>query len=87
MNDGPRISKRLVDIWGASVKARRTQLDLSQDELALVSGVTQQTISNLELGKGLPRDDIKIALALALGTSPAVLFPWPDMSELVDGAA
>jgi transcriptional regulator with XRE-family HTH domain len=83
VNDGPRISKRLQDIWGINLRACRVDLGLSQDQLADCSKVTQQTISNIENGRGLPRDDIKIALARALGTTPGELFPWPPMEDLV----
>lgn len=88
MNTGPRTTKRLADLWGERVKARRTQvLQCSQDKLAELAGVTQQTISNLESGKGLPRDDVKVAIARACGTSPDELFPWPSMAELDEDAA
>lgn len=84
MNTGPTTSKRLADIWGASLKARRTEtLQASQDALAELSGVTQQTISNIEAGKVLPRPETQFALAKATGTTVAKLFPWPAMDEVV----
>lgn len=82
MNDGPRISKRLADHWGERVAARRKALKWTQTQLAEVSGVTQQTISNIEAGAGLPRDDIKLALSIALGLPPAELFEWPPTDTL-----
>lgn len=82
MNDGPRISLRLCDAWGARVKERRLRFGLTQDRLAELAGVTQQTVSNIEAGAHLPRDDVKINLARALGTTPGELFPWPSMQEL-----
>jgi len=74
-------------MWAERVIERRKQFGWTQDQLAEISGITQQAISQIERGTGLPRDDSKIALARALGTTPGELFPWPPMSELMDGAA
>jgi len=43
--------------------------DLSQSQLAKISGVSQQTISGIEKGKNIPRLDIALAIAKALGIS------------------
>ena len=83
VNERPRVNTRLAALWGNAVKTRRTQFGLSQGRLAEIAGVAQQTISNLETGAHIPRDDVKVALSRALGTSPADLFPWPPMQDLV----
>jgi transcriptional regulator with XRE-family HTH domain len=87
VNHGPAISQRLTEIWGARVSSRRQQLGLTQEQVAQISGLSQQTISNIEAGRHLARDDVKIALAKALGTTPGELFPWPPMEDLIGGAA
>ncbi len=87
MNTGPLISQRLADAWASNVVARRKALGLSQEQVAELSGLTQQGVSQIESGAVLARDDSKVALCRALGTRPDVLFPWPPMEELIGGAA
>lgn len=83
VNIRPAVNRRLAGEWGQKVKTRRAQLGLTQAQLAELGGMTQQTVSNLEAGLHIPRDDIKVMVARALGTSPGELFPWPPMAELV----
>ena len=84
MNTGPRTTRRLADQWGQLVRDRRCDvLRFSQDQLAEVSGVTQQTISNIEAGKVLPRPETQYALARAMGTTVTDLFVWPAMADVV----
>lgn len=87
VNDGPRVSKRLADLWAERIIQRRKQFGLTQERLAELSGLTQQGISQIERGEVLPRDDSKLYLARALGTTPGELFSWPPMSDLIEGAA
>lgn len=52
---------------GASIRSRRNELELTQGELADVSGVTLRFVSELERGKGTAQfDGIRRVLA-ALG--------------------
>lgn len=87
MNTGPIVSRRLADIWAANVRARREELGFSQDQVAELSCLTQAAVSQIERGAVLPRADSMVALARALGTDPGVLFPWPPMADLIEGAA
>ena len=64
----------LTQVWGRAVVSRRTELGLSQKELADRSGTTQQHLSLIERGAVEPRADLKRRLAEALDTSPGVLF-------------
>ncbi len=87
MNTGPIVSQRLADSWASKVIERRKALGLSQVQVAELAGLTQQGVSQIESGEVLPRDDSKVALAKALGTTPGELFPWPPMKDLIGGAA
>lgn len=72
--------------WGRRVQERRKELGLTQTQLADLCDVTQQTISQVESGRIVPVDRLKIGLAHALGTRPGVLFPWPDTVGIAGGA-
>lgn len=82
MNDY-RIAKRNVDVSvGESVKILRELQELSQNELAQVSGIPQSTISAIENDRvqlGVERAKV---LARALHCHPAVLvFPGWDIEH------
>lgn len=68
----------LGEIWGQRIAERRALLGLSQAQLADLCGVEQQTISRAELGKTIPRDALKLAIARNLGEPMTVLFAWPE---------
>lgn len=78
----PRITYRsvtesvLVD-WGERVRERRERLGLSQEAVAELAGIRQGTWSKIEAGRHEPRIAQKFAIAAALGTTPAKLFPYP----------
>lgn len=67
---------------GEAVKILREKNELSQQELAVASGLSQSTISSIEserIGLGIERAKV---LAKALNTHPAVLaFPDWDSSQ------
>jgi len=82
MNDY-RLAKRNVDVSvGESVKILRELQELSQNELARVSGIPQSTISAIENDRvqlGVERAKV---LARALHCHPAVLvFPGWDIEH------
>lgn len=54
-----------------------------------MAGITQAGVSLVESGRAVPQVPTILALARALGTTPAELFPWPPMEELIEslGAA
>jgi transcriptional regulator with XRE-family HTH domain len=60
-------------LLGRSLVAARTANQMTQQELALVSGVSRATIAEIESGKGDPRLSNIVALARALRTSPMML--------------
>lgn len=71
--------------WGSRVRGRRLDQRLTQAQLAALigdDGVTVQTISKLERGELVPRDYLKLALALALCVEVQKLFPMPARSAI-----
>jgi transcriptional regulator with XRE-family HTH domain len=65
--------------WGAKVRKRRQARGWSQQQLgdACVPSIDQTTISRIELGAAGTTDELRIAIARALDTTPATLFAWP----------
>lgn len=63
----------LVRIFAANVRARRTELKLSQAQLAKASSVTQPCIAQIESGKRAPSIEFLAPLAVALSTTPDAL--------------
>lgn len=61
--------------WATRVHQRRTELGITQVQLARIAGVTQQAISRLERGEVAPRIRTMRAVAGALGTTVEALFP------------
>ena len=57
------------------IREKRMALGLSQVQLALLTGVANSVISDFELGKRAPWPKARKALARALKTSEAQLFP------------
>jgi transcriptional regulator with XRE-family HTH domain len=55
------------------IKALRKERGMDQDALALASGVSKGSIVRYELGTSVPRVDIVVSLARALGCSCDVL--------------
>lgn len=62
------MDERMVQI-GKRLRDRRKQMNLSQDKLAELAGVTGQTISVAELGKKAMRADTIIGICNALDIS------------------
>ena len=59
------------------MKAARVGKDLSQDELAKLTGVSRQTISAIEKGDYNPTINLCIAICRVLGKTLDELF-WPE---------
>ena len=63
---------------GIKIRERREELEMTQEELAIKSGVSRQTISSLETGK---YDNVLVgtlaAIAMALGTTVDKIF-YPE---------
>jgi transcriptional regulator with XRE-family HTH domain len=61
--------------WGANIRALRKSHSLSQAQLASQLGVSPQSVYNWERGLNAPRDEQKLAIAKALNSDVAYLFP------------
>jgi transcriptional regulator with XRE-family HTH domain len=57
------------------IRRRRQDMGISQVRLATLTGIANGVISDFELGKRLPWPRARKALARALGTTEAELFP------------
>jgi transcriptional regulator with XRE-family HTH domain len=64
------------------VRARRTALRLTQDELALELGVTHQHVSRIEGGHAVPSLDLLIRLSGRLGVSADYLLTGHETTPL-----
>jgi transcriptional regulator with XRE-family HTH domain len=70
-------SRGFTAAFGREVQRLRTALGLSLRELAELSGLTTSYITSIELGKRDLSLSTIVALAEALGISPAELFESP----------
>lgn len=57
------------------LKNLRRARTLSQQDLARLSGISQQSLSKIERGQLRPSRDVQARLAAILGSSPGELFP------------
>lgn len=62
-------------LWGSNIAEHRRRRDLTQTELGQLVGVHFTTVSKWELGKVEPTRHHKAAVAKALRTTTARLFP------------
>jgi putative transcriptional regulator len=56
------------------LKVARAELNLSQDELAKMAGVTRQTVGSVETGEYCPSTKLALTMALKLGKKVEELF-------------
>ena len=70
----------LCRAFGAAVRARREELDLSQEELGFRSGLDRTYVSGIERGVRNPTLKIVGRLAKALGTRASKLLAAAEMS-------
>ena len=83
----PAVRHSLGRQWGATIKERREQFGLSQTALGERCGVTQQAIAKFASGAQIPLDRTKVAIARALCSEVADLFPWPSIQDMPEGTA
>jgi transcriptional regulator with XRE-family HTH domain len=67
---------------GLAAKARREELDLTQEQLSLRSDLHQRWISNIETGKRNPSYASLRRLAAGLGLSTSELVARAERSEI-----
>ena len=63
------------------IKEHRNRTGLSQDQLAIESGLNLRTIQRIEKGETVPRGHSLRRLAVALGTSPDELINWKTKED------
>ena len=68
-------------VKNTKMKAARAELDLSQEELAKIVGVTRQTINLIELGNYNPTLNLCISICKALNKTLNDLFWKEDLKE------
>lgn len=66
--------EKIVKDYGAYVRERRLEKGYSQEEVAQMLGISQQTYSRYELGTREPGLDFVKAVAKALGFPPGDFF-------------
>lgn len=79
--------QELRERWAASLRAARDAAGLTQAALATRAGLTPQAVSRLELASGLPSDQTRQALAVALGMRVEELFAYPPVATDVQPSA
>jgi DNA-binding XRE family transcriptional regulator len=72
---------------GARVEFKRGERGWTRSRLAFLVGTTEATIHRVESGALAPRDYLKIAIAAALATPVAELWPYPDSAAVFASAA
>lgn len=81
------VATQRANTWGPAVKARRTSLGLTLEQLGHLTDTAPQTIHKIETGALTPRDHLRYALALALMVEPGDLFPTPGLDTIRRAAA
>jgi transcriptional regulator with XRE-family HTH domain len=75
-------NKRLLELIGSSIKGRRIQQEISQEELAVLSGVSHASIVRLETGKGniALQNLLSILKSLKIADELKMIFREPETS-------
>lgn len=75
-------NEQLAEIIGESVKGRRLQKNISQDELSELSGVSKASITRFETGKGNISllNLLSIMKALEMAEELKAIFKMPETS-------
>lgn len=63
-----------------TIKIQRAKKDLTQEQLALLVGVTRKTINTIEKGKYVPSTFLALKLSKALDVTVEELFQLPPDS-------
>ncbi len=82
MNWNQESNKRLLEIIGHSMKARRLTREISQEELAKLSGVSHASIARFETGKGniSIQNLLLVMKALGIADELKVIFKESEVS-------
>lgn len=69
--------------WGIRVDERMRTLKIREADLARMAGTTPQTIHKVRTGKLMPREYLRVMIALALAADPGDLFPAPTRERIL----
>lgn len=69
--------------WGARVDSTMRALQMKESTLARLAGTSPQTISKIRNGQVLPRESLRVAVAVALLAEPGQLFPMPNKARIL----
>ncbi|MCL1915156.1 MAG: helix-turn-helix domain-containing protein [Desulfovibrionaceae bacterium] len=78
---GRKVRKPLASLFGGLVSVKRRQLGMSQEALAGLVGISQESLSRMEKGVIAPRFERLQNFADALGCEVADLFRLPKAPE------
>lgn len=67
---------------GRNVLDRRKALKFTQAQCADIAGITQAAWSSIERGETVPREHLKVAVAVALLTEVDLLWPYPRRERI-----
>lgn len=73
IKDGRRTPRRTTEIRTPEIRLVRKKLDVSQDEFAVMIGVSTRTLQNWEQGRRRPEGPAKALLTIASRNPKAVL--------------
>lgn len=82
-----RFTRKWAIDCGAKVEGKRGERGWTRARFAQLVGTTEATIHRVETGVLAPRDYLKIAIAAALATPVADLWPYPDMATVFAAAS
>lgn len=82
-----RFLKREARHWGSNLRHRRLELKLTLDQVAALADTTPQTVFKVERGEIVARDNLRLALAFAVGREVGDLFPLPKRAVIIAEAA
>lgn len=69
----PRVSSRAAEHVGRLIVAQRRERGLTQDEVAVLSGIDSSNIRAYERGRSMPNVHSLVRVAAALDVHPGVL--------------
>lgn len=86
--DTDRVNTFLRDViareWGIRVDTTMRVLGMSESKLARLAATSPQTIHKVRMGEIVPRETLRIAIAVALLAEPAQLFPMPAKARVLE---
>lgn len=71
------------ELLGRAIRARRTESQLKLEDAAALCGVSKQTLSNVEQGKGTTQISLVLQICTGIGIKLRVL-PWFTDEEMAN---